>query len=457
MARNIFTTAEILLPGEGVAPEAWSVIACDQFSSEREYWERVRLGAGDRPSTLNMIIPEAYLDGIDEEKEIEKISGAMAEYAKSGVLREIKDSLIYVERTQSDGQVRKGLVGAVDLEEYEFSGGDAAILASEGTALDRLPPRIRIRRAASLELPHIMTFIADKNDTVFKPLSLKSGNLPVLYDFELAEGGGHLRGMQVSGADAEEVLAALRTLHEGNIADGSQCLMIMGDGNHSLAAAKAYWDEIKQGMDAAGRESHPARRALLEVNNVFDPAITFQAIHRVVFEVDADDFIAGFVKAVQAETVAGPETGPEAEAKAETKAGPETGPKTETGTGRGCAGEPTVSYNLRLISASADQSAALSHGITVSAGCIGDMIAAVQTFIDEYISTAGGKVDYIHDEEAAKRLASGGNCVSIILPAMEKSDFFNTVAARGIFPRKAFSVGHARDKRYYMECRGIKS
>ena len=417
---EIFSPANILLPAADVEPEAWSVIACDQFSSEREYWERVSGKVGEKPSTLNMIIPEAYLEQVDEAKEIRKISGFMNEYVKKGVLREVEDSFIYVERTLADGRVRKGLVGAVDLEEYDFSGGDAAVLASEGTALDRLPPRIRVRREALLELPHIMTFIADKEASVIEPLAAKAGSLPLLYDFELMEGGGRLKGMRVCGGDAREVMAALNALHEKSgsldMRNGAsshlatrRCLMIMGDGNHSLAAAKTYWDELKQSLSAGERENHPARRALLEVNNVYDDAISFEAIHRVIFDIDADDFAAAFAKAI--------------------KAGDD--------------------YALRLIRAGSETT------VNASAGCIGDIIGKVQSFLDDYLSKKGGRIDYIHGSETAAKIAEENGCAAIILPSMNKSDFFDTVSARGIFPRKAFSVGHARDKRYYMECRRI--
>jgi len=401
--KNVFTPTDVLLPS-GIAPELWSVIACDQFSSERDYWERVRERTNGAPSTFNMIIPEAYLDEVDEEKEIKRICAAMDDYVQRGLLREIKDSFIYVERTQPDGLVRRGLVGAVDLEEYDFSGGVAAILASEGTVLERLPARIRIRRAARFELPHIMTFINDRDDAVIGPLAEKAGGLPLLYDFELMEGGGHIRGVRVNGSDADSLMAAMRVLHEKN-----RTLMVMGDGNHSLAAAKVYWDEIKQNISGAGRENHPARRALLEVNNVYDPAITFEAIHRVVFGIEPVELISELEKAM---------------------------PKGND-------------YNLRWVTRGRN------GDIGVSADCIGDMLAVLQTFLDGYIKHTGCGIDYIHGADTVEDLAKRENCLGLILPAMDKSELFATVESRGVFPRKSFSVGHARDKRYYLECRSI--
>ena len=403
--KNIFTPTDILIPDK-TPMEAWSVIACDQFSSEPEYWERVKDNVGSRPSTLKMIIPEAYLEEINEEEEIGKISSAMEDYLKNGVFGECKESFVYVERTQPDRRIRKGIVGAVDLEEYDFTGVTAAIRASEGTVLDRLPPRIRVRRAAPLELPHIITFIDDKDATVVEPLAKIAGNLPLLYDFELMEGGGYIRGRKVTGPDAENVMSAMRVLHEKN-----EMLMIMGDGNHSLAAAKVYWDELKKDISEAERENHPARRALVELNNVYDSAISFEAIHRVLFNIDSAKFINDFEKA----------------------------------TPRG------TDYTIKWVSREGNGK------IGIKADCIGDMLTIMQDFIDGYIKDTDSTVDYIHGEDSTLTLGKGERCVGLILPAMNKSDFFETVEKSGVFPRKSFSVGHAQDKRYYLECRKISS
>ncbi|MCL2226566.1 MAG: DUF1015 domain-containing protein [Oscillospiraceae bacterium] len=403
MNKNIFTPADILLP-DGASMEKWAVVACDQFSSEREYWERVKANVGDAPSTLNLIIPEAYLEEIDEEREIKKISKAMTDYLDRGALGKVGDCFVYVERTQPDGRVRKGIVGALDLEAYDFSRTDTAIRASEGTVLDRLPPRVRIRRAASLELPHIITFIDDCEDLVIGPLSAMAGKLPILYDFDLMEGGGHIKGMRVDGEAARGVIAAVRELHKKD-----DMLMVMGDGNHSLAAAKVYWDELKGSLSEAEREGHPARRALVELNNVYDEAIDFEAIHRAAFETRPDEFVDAFKKAMR-------------------------------------QGDD---YKITWVAGGR------SGEIGVAADCIGDMLYAMQEFLDEFEGAGRCRVDYIHGESSVRRLSEGEGCVGLILPAMEKSELFATVAARGVFPKKSFSVGHARDKRYYLECRVI--
>ena len=405
MKNNIFTPTDILLPKQELM-EKWSVIACDQFSSQKDYWETVKTFVGDNPSTLNMIIPEAYLEEGDERTQISQISTAMEKYLSSDIFAEIKNSFIYVERTQPDGRVRKGIVGAVDLEEYDFSGKekDVAIRASEGTVLDRLPPRVRVRKAAALELPHIMTFINDKEGTVIEKLAKNKENLPLLYDFRLMEDGGSIKGYKVTGSAAENVMTAI-----GKLQAEQDILMIMGDGNHSLAAAKVYWDELKLNLTDREKENHPARRALVEVNNVYDPAISFEAIHRVLFNVDAPAYIEAFEKAVQ----------------------------------------PGNDYTIKWHYVNK------SGEIGIKADCIGDLMTVMQEFMDKYVKGSNIVIDYIHGEETTIKISQEDNRLGLILPAMDKSDMFETVALSGVFPRKSFSVGHAKDKRYYLECRKI--
>jgi len=408
---NIFTPTDILLPKKELL-EKWSVIACDQFSSQKDYWESVKAFVGDNPSTLNMIIPEAYLEEIDEKTQISLISTAMDKYLSSDIFTEVNDSFIYVERTQPDGRVRKGIVGALELDEYEFSPEKqgASIRASEGTVLDRLPPRVKVRKAASLELPHIMTFINDKDGIVIEKLAENKYNLPKLYDFTLMEGGGSIKGYKVTGADAEKVKKAIGKLSEQQTqSNQNDILMIMGDGNHSLAAAKVYWDEIKQNLTQEEREKHPAGKALVEINNVYDPAISFEAIHRVLFNIDAQAYIKEFENAVPP------------------------------------GNDYTIKWHYE------DK----SGKIGIKAECIGDMMTMMQEFMDEYVKKSGSIIDYIHGDDTTIKLAQDKNCLGLLLPSMDKSEMFETVALRGVFPRKSFSVGHAKDKRYYLECRKI--
>lgn len=411
---DVFVPVDILLPlnvsGEMQSKTLnhWSVIACDQFSSEKNYWERVKNHVGSNHSTLNMIIPEAYLDDINEETEIRNIRRYMEDTIKSGILKKLSSSFIYVERTQSDGDVRRGIVGAVDLEHYDYKGSQTAICASEGTVIDRLPPRVKIRSSVPLELPHIITFINDIKRQVIEPLSEKTQNMTKLYDFELMEGGGHIKGWQITGALADEIRLKIGRLHDEH--DASIPLMIMGDGNHSLAAAKVYWDELKESLSPEERDNHPAGKALVEVNNVYDEAIKFEAIHRVMYGVNPDKLAKHLNKTMRS-----------------------GGDYTIKWVTAGKSGEMSVGYDS-----------------------LADMLTSLQESIDEYLIENGGTVDYIHGVDSVVALSASENSFGLILPSMEKTEFFNSVISKGIFPKKSFSVGSARDKRYYLECRGIK-
>ncbi|MCL2045189.1 MAG: DUF1015 domain-containing protein [Oscillospiraceae bacterium] len=405
MKKDVFTKADILLP-KAVFLENWSVVACDQYSSQADYWERVSERVGDNPSTYKMIIPEAFLAQRDVEIETSNISEEMNRYLNDGILETVENAFIYVERTLSEGQIRRGLVGAIDLEEYSFSGEDASILASEGTVLDRLPARISVRRAVPLESTHVLAFINDVEKTVIEPLEEKVDLLPLLYEFELMEDGGKIRGMCVQGSIADDIITALSNLHEK-----MNPLIIIGDGNHSLAAAKVYWDELKQSLSQEERITHPARKALLEINNVYDSAIGIEAIHRAIFNVDEADFITKLSEHM-----------------------------TQGG-----------DYEIHLHSSTQNET------ISVAADCIGDMLAMLQGFLDEYSKKTGSHIDYIHGEETVLQLAKEPRCVGLILPAMEKSELFGTVSTMGVFPKKSFSVGHANEKRFYLECRAIRN
>lgn len=403
-----FLPAEILLP-KNVDMEKWSVVACDQFSSERDYWERVGKFIGESPSTLHMIIPEAYLEDGDQDTRAKKINRVMQNYLDSGVFSEPVLSYIYIERQMTDGSVRRGLVGMLDLEEYDYTPGSTAkIRASEKTIIERLPPRIEVRRGAPVELPHIMALINDSDKTVIEPLAAETDKMEKVYDFELVEGGGHIKGWRASGAMADKISQAVRAYE-----DKTDVNIIIGDGNHSLAAAKGLWNEIKENVPESERKNHPARYALVELNNVYDPAIQFEAIHRVLFAAGGKRFIDEFSASL-------------------------------TGVG-------SEKYDIQWVTKNE------SGTITVEADSIGGMIGIVQRFIDEYVEKNGCTVDYIHGEDATKNLGTGDGCVGLVLPSMGKSDFFATVSSGTIFPKKSFSIGHAQEKRYYLECRRIQA
>lgn len=410
-----FVPADILLP-QGVEMGKWSTIACDQFSSEPAYWARVEKFVGDAPSTLRMMLPEAWLEGADLSAWGEKIAGAMSGYQAGGVLKPLENSFIYIERTLTSGRVRRGLVGALDLEAYEYTKGTkAAVRASENTVIDRLPPRIAMRKAAPLELPHIMVLIDDPDKGVIEPLSQTCDRLETVYDFDLMEGGGHIRGHRVSGVAACDVQAQLQMLALKTRAKYGDrgALMIIGDGNHSLAAAKSCWDEIKGGLSDEERKNHPARFALVELTNLHDPSLEIEPIHRIVFDQSAD-LSEKFVQAC---------------------------PHAEFGAGTG--------YHIGFLSKEEEGS------ITVSGLTIGQTIGALQEFLDAYVQENGGSIDYIHGDDSVRQLAGAEDCVGFFMPAVEKGDLFPSVIEGGVFPKKSFSMGHARDKRYYLEARAI--
>jgi uncharacterized protein (DUF1015 family) len=410
VTENAFLPTDVLLPigADKVNMTKWSVIACDQFSSERDYWAHVEKAVGGEPSTLRLIVPEAYLDEVNTAQSAVTIAEKMQDYLRDGIFKTYENSYIYLERRISDGRIRKGLVGQLDLELYDYApGSKTPVRASEKTIVSRLPARMDVRRSAPLELPHIMALIDDRECRVIEPLADKTTCMEPAYDFELMEGGGAVKGWRVTGDDAKEIAAGLSCLLEN-----SDVQIIIGDGNHSLAAAKGLWDEIKGGLSSRSRQTHPARFALVELNNVYDPAISFEAIHRVVFNTKPELLINDLKNAL---------------------------PLTD-GSG----------YALRLVTAAAD------HSLKVKAASIGRLIEMLQSFLDDYVKRTGCVIDYIHGEDSVLALTREAGSVGFLLPAMDKSDFFKTVTAGGVFPKKSFSIGHARDKRYYLECRRIQ-
>ena len=417
---RVFRPCELLLPANCDMGK-WSVVACDQFSSQPEYWDALDAAVGDAPSTLRMMLPEAYLESRDQLEQAEKINAKMREYLAGGVFRTVPEGYVYLERTLTGGAVRRGLVGALDLEAYNYSKDSRTpIRATEGTIESRLPPRVRVRRDAILEMPHVMVFVDDAENRLLGPLAEKSGELPKLYDFELCCGGGHLRGWRVAGADAQAVGAAIDELSDPaalmeKYRNAAPAVFAMGDGNHSLAAAKKYWEELKPGLSESERKTHPARFGLVELVNIHDAAVTFEPIHRVMFATDAADFIAG-AKSYWA----------------------------GRGSGTGAA------HRIRLVSAGADEA------LEVRSLTIGGLIGAAEDFCQGWTSSHGGRVDYIHNNDTAEAMGRRPGCAAILLPRMEKNELFPSIIHSGPFPKKSFSIGRAEDKRYYLECRKIK-
>ena len=417
-----FYPADILLPKDAQM-EKWAVVACDQFTSQPEYWERVEKTVGDAPSTLRLILPEAKLNDPNVDEHIADINAAMADYLKRDVFKTLPDSLIYIERSQSDGRIRHGLIGMVDLDQYDFTPGSGALIrATEGTVLERIPPRVRVRKDAPVELPHVMLLIDDPDKTVIEPLTAAAGSMEKVYDFDLMENGGHLKGFKLSEAQIDAVAEALTGLASDvamekkyGMKGVAPLLFAVGDGNHSLATAKACYEEAKKNTPESQWADLPARYALVEVVNNHDDALQFEPIHRVVFGVDPEKVIAAFKEAY---------------------------PNAYEGQGEG----HTIAYTY----------AGHSGYLTVPDPKVQLAVGTLQSFLDQYLKENGGEVDYIHGDDVTDELGSKPGNIGFKLPAMGKDQLFKTVMADGVLPRKTFSMGHAQDKRYYVEARKIK-
>lgn len=418
--KTAFSPADILLPNEGVDYSKWSVVACDQYTAQQDYWDEVEQIVGDAPSTLRLTLPEIYLEREDTPKRIAQIVKTMKEYQQEGVFTCYSDSLIYLERTQDDGRVRRGLVGKLDLEEYDYNkGATTQVRATEGTILSRIPPRVEVRKDATVELPHIMVLIDDRSKTVIEPLAGKTAQLKKVYDFELMQKGGHARGYVLDAQTQEQTMAALNKLCEKEafearygVKDEPLLLFATGDGNHSLATAKACYENLKKTLPLEQAKKHPARYALIELVNLFDEALDFEPIHRVLFQVDA-------AKLRQHLLAAGAVTTPGAE------------------------------QSVTLVTASGEEKIYFpkpTHTLVVG---------TIQAFLDDYLQQYGGEIDYVHGDEVVRDLAQKGN-IGILFGDLGKEDLFETVLKDGAMPRKTFSMGHAWDKRYYLEARAIK-
>ncbi len=417
--KRCFNSANILLPDkEKCELGAFSVVACDQFTSEPEYWERVEGLCAGKPSALNMILPEVYLS--QTEQRLPVINECMSRYADE-VLLERENCMIYVQRTQSDGSVRHGIVLAVDLEAYEYTkGADSLIRATEATVVERIPARVAIRRGAALEIPHIMLLIDDPERTVIGPLRAKE-TMECAYDFELMLGGGHIKGSYIDPTEQERIASALDALISADKMaerygdrDLAPLLFAVGDGNHSLASAKAAYEEVKAklGEDAL---SHPSRFALCEVVNIHDEALKFEPIYRVVFGTDPESFIGELCA-----------------------------------WGKSLSGEAPAQEIDYVYGGTESGKVRFDRPIQQLA------VGTLQVFIDEYIKKHPEvTVDYIHGEDSVRALSAQAGAVGFLFGGMEKDQLFKTVIFDGALPRKTFSMGHAVDKRYYLECRRI--
>lgn len=389
-----FSPANVLLPRCDF--NAWATIACDQYTSEPEYWDEVKKVVANKPTALNIVLPEVYLSD-DNTQRINSINETMQKYLYDNVFAEYNDALIYVERIQSDGKCRRGIVGKIDLECYDYrSGTNAEIRATEQTVLSRIPPRVEIRKNAPLELPHVMLLVDDPKDIVFKYLASNTKSFTKLYDFNLMCNAGSIKGYLLNDEATDFVLEQFEALKEQN--DGF--LFCVGDGNHSLATAKECYNLNK---------TEASRYALTEVVNIHDTALEFEPIYRVVFGVEPESLIQELVNSV----------------------------------GQGTQ-KFTCVYGDTVREIGVNPTAKLAVG-------------TLQAFLDDYVKAhENAEIDYIHGEESLKKLASRKNAVGFLFDGMQKCELFDAVNADGSLPRKTFSMGHADDKRFYIEARKIK-
>ncbi|MBR3894493.1 MAG: DUF1015 domain-containing protein [Clostridia bacterium] len=416
-----FCAAEILLPDFEVTDGTrWAAVACDQYTSEPQYWKQAEETVGDAPSTLRMILPEVYLS--EAKSRIGAINRQMEVYL-STVLRSYPNAMICLSRTQSDGKIRRGIIGAVDLECYDYNKGATSLTrATEGTVLERIPPRVEIRRDAALEMPHIMLLIDDPDRTVIEPTVASCEAREPIYDFDLMLGGGHVRAHLMTEAEQNAVLEALASLAtpeamKARYGDGvtSTLLFAVGDGNHSLATAKAVYEQLKASIGEEAAKAHPARYALAEVVNLHDDALQFEPIYRVVFGCDPAALLADLKEYL---------------ASLSGNAAPQT---------------------MRCILPDGECDLTAEHpALQLTVGTL-------QAFLFDYSARHPEvEVDYIHGEDSLRSLVNRPDVIGFLFDGMEKADLFRTVLFDGALPRKTFSMGHANDKRFYIECRKIK-
>ena len=401
--------ADILLPNCNLSK--WSVIACDQFTSQTDYWNRVDRIVGTAPSALRLVLPEAYLRGRDIGRSVDSIQSTMQSYLDQHLFYTCKNAMVYVERYVSGGAIRKGLVCQVDLEEYEYRPGSQSLIrATENTVEDRIPPRVRIREGAPLELPHVMILMDDSRKALLEPLAEKKDHMEKLYGFSLMEDGGRIDGWRLDEETTAALEADLRLLREH-----TDMLFAVGDGNHSLAAAKAIYERDKEHTPKSEWAALPSRWALAEIVSLNDAGVEFLPIHRMVFGVNAEHLLEEF-RAYYPETLS------------------------EEGAGhvfRYCSKD----YSGTLTVPQPEQQLA---------------VETLQNFLDDYVAKYGGKIDYIHDMNAVQEICRQTRCIGFLLPEFPREALFPFVKTRGALPRKTFSIGHSRDKRYYLEARLLR-
>ena len=409
--------ANILLPNENIDLNKWTVIACDQYTSNEEYWNNVEKQVNNNPSTLRITLPEIYLEDNEEER-IKNINETMQNYLNENILIEHKDTMFYIERTLSNNKIRKGLIACIDLEEYEFTEESTSLIrATEKTIIERIPPRVKIRKNAPLELPHIMLLLDDEEKNIIEQID--SSKLEKLYDFDLMDNSGHITGYKLK---EEEITAITNKLEffldkdkfnkKYNTTNKEVLLFAVGDGNHSLATAKTIYENLKQTLTKEEYLNHKARYALVEIVNLHSDSLEFEPIHRVVFNVDIKDILNELNKYYKLNTAG-------------------------------------LGQKFKIITNNKEITYYIENPKSNLA------VGSIQMFLDEYLKDKNLKIDYIHEEEAVKELIKDNN-IGFIFDTIEKNELFKTVILDGSLPRKTFSMGHSSDKRFYLETRKIK-
>ncbi|MDY3303561.1 MAG: DUF1015 domain-containing protein [Clostridia bacterium] len=413
-----FNRADILIP-RGIDMTAWSVVACDQYTSQPEYWKEAEKETNGKPTALNIILPEVYLESDECEKRTENINAQMKKYISDGIFKTYRNCYIYVERTLKNGKIRRGIIGAADLEDYDYSkGSESPVRATEGTVSERIPPRLKVRMNAKLELPHVMILIDDRKKEILEYLNEKKSEMELIYDFDLMMDSGHLKGYLLNDELADYVEKKLETFSDKeyfedkySVKNKNPLVFAVGDGNHSLATAKEYYNEIKKKYGEKAL-SMPARYALAEIVNLHDDSLEFEAIHRVMFNIDSEKIKRELMK------ISSPE-------------------------------KNDIGQKFVFVSGDSEET------LYITKPTANLTVGTIQNFIDEYIRKNGGEVDYIHGKDVVKNLSKDKNSCGFVFDAMNKNDLFKTVILDGALPRKTFSMGEACDKRFYTEARII--
>lgn len=419
--------ADIMIPRKDVDLKKWAVVACDQYTSEKEYWKDVEDYVGDSPSTLKLIFPECYLEDGDSEKRIKDINSTMASYMYKGLFDTYENCFFLVKRTCGNTS-RLGLMAALDLDRYSWEKDSKSLIrATEGTILSRIPPRKAIRKDAGLEIPHIMVLISDAKEKIIENLYAKKDKLEKVYETDLMKNGGKVEAYLVNkDEDLQFILKAFENL-TASLDPSNPLLFAMGDGNHSFATAKSCWEDIKKNLSEEERKNHPARFCLVELENIFDPGLVFESIHRVLFNVPEEVFLSELEKNAK-------------------------GIEYETVKCKNCIASRLVDQSIQGFGYCTEN----KHVYVRIKNPVSNIAAGtIQRILDSLIEK-GYQVDYIHGLDVTDKLGSEKGNIGIFLPAIDKATFFDTIIKDGALPRKTFSMGEANEKRYYMECRKIK-